>query len=71
DPQVRHLGATAQATTTAGKTCTYVTQPVHLERTPGRVQAAAPECGEHTDEVLREAGFADEEIAQLREAGVV
>lgn len=71
DPQVRHLGATAQATTTGGKTCTYVTQPVHLDRTPGRVQAAAPECGEHTDEVLREAGYADDEIAQLRATGVV
>ncbi|RYY96047.1 MAG: CoA transferase, partial [Comamonadaceae bacterium] len=71
DPQVRHLGATAQATTPAGKTCTYVTQPVHLARTPGRVQAPAPECGEHTDEVLREAGFGDDEIAQLRAAGVL
>ncbi|MDB5915140.1 MAG: frc 8, partial [Ramlibacter sp.] len=54
DPQVRHLQATAQATANSGKVCTFVTQPVHLERTPGSVQAAAPECGEHTDEVLRE-----------------
>jgi crotonobetainyl-CoA:carnitine CoA-transferase CaiB-like acyl-CoA transferase len=71
DAQVRHLQATAQATTAAGKVCTFVTQPVHLERTPASVQAAAPECGEHTDEVLREAGLGDEEIAQLRAAGVV
>ncbi|MDB5900154.1 MAG: hypothetical protein JWP41_3756 [Ramlibacter sp.] len=71
DPQVRHLQATAQATANSGKVCTFVTQPVHLERTPGSVQAAAPECGEHTDEVLREAGLGEQEIQQLRTAGVV
>lgn len=71
DPQVRHLGATAQATTRTGKTCTFVTQPVHLQRTPASVQAAAPECGEHTDEVLREAGFGEDAIRRLREQGVV
>lgn len=71
DPQVRHLGTTAKARTSAGKECTYITQPVHLTRTPARVEAAAPDCGEHTDEVLREAGFSDGEIRQLRAARVV
>jgi crotonobetainyl-CoA:carnitine CoA-transferase CaiB-like acyl-CoA transferase len=71
DPQVRHLGVTAQASTTAGKPCTFVTQPVQLERTPTSVRQAAPECGEHTDEVLREAGFGSDEIQSLRADGVV
>jgi crotonobetainyl-CoA:carnitine CoA-transferase CaiB-like acyl-CoA transferase len=71
DPQVRHMKATAQAVASSGKTCTFITQPVHLERTPGSVQSAAPECGEHTDEVLREAGLDDQEIRALRELGVV
>ena len=34
--------------------------PVKLSRTPGDVHAPAPALGEHTEEVLREAGFADE-----------
>lgn len=71
DPQVKHMGATAQAVSASGKTCTFVTQPVHLERTPASVQAAAPACGEHTDEVLREAGLDDDEIQALRAQGVV
>ena len=43
--------------------------PVKLSRTPGTVHAPAPALGEHTGEVLREAGFSDEEIAALLECG--
>jgi crotonobetainyl-CoA:carnitine CoA-transferase CaiB-like acyl-CoA transferase len=71
DPQVRHMGATAQATTRSGTICTFITQPVQLQRTPASVQAAAPDCGEHTDEVLREAGFGEDEVRRLREQRVV
>jgi alpha-methylacyl-CoA racemase len=43
--------------------------PVKLSRTPGDVHAPAPALGEHTEEVLREAGFSNEEIAGLLESG--
>ena len=33
--------------------------------TPGRVRTPAPKAGQHTEEVLREAGFSTEEIARL------
>jgi crotonobetainyl-CoA:carnitine CoA-transferase CaiB-like acyl-CoA transferase len=39
--------------------------PVKLSDTPGRVRRAAPALGEHSGEVLREAGFSDAEIAAL------
>ena len=46
--------------------------PVKLSRTPGDVnRLPGPGLGEHTDEVLREAGYADEEIAALKESGAV
>jgi crotonobetainyl-CoA:carnitine CoA-transferase CaiB-like acyl-CoA transferase len=43
--------------------------PVKLSRTPGTVHAAAPALGEHTEEVLREAGLSTDEIAALLESG--
>ncbi len=43
--------------------------PVKLSRTPGDPTRPAPAFGEHTDEVLREAGYSDEEIAAMLESG--
>lgn len=43
--------------------------PVKMSRTPGRPDRPAPAFGEHTDEVLREAGYSDEEIAKMTESG--
>jgi alpha-methylacyl-CoA racemase len=43
--------------------------PVKMSRTPGDPTRPAPAFGEHTDEVLREAGYSDEEIAAMVESG--
>jgi crotonobetainyl-CoA:carnitine CoA-transferase CaiB-like acyl-CoA transferase len=45
--------------------------PVTFGRTPGRITGIGPEFGQHTEEVLLEAGFEWDEIAQLRRAGVI
>jgi crotonobetainyl-CoA:carnitine CoA-transferase CaiB-like acyl-CoA transferase len=43
--------------------------PVKLSRTPGGIQRHAPALGEHTAEVLGDAGYSPEEIAALEESG--
>ncbi len=43
--------------------------PVKMSRTPADPTRPAPAFGEHTEEVLREAGYSDEEIAAMLESG--
>src|SRR4051794_3770124 len=43
--------------------------PIKLDRTPGDATRPAPALGEHTAQVLSEAGFAPEEVSGLIEAG--
>jgi crotonobetainyl-CoA:carnitine CoA-transferase CaiB-like acyl-CoA transferase len=45
--------------------------PVHLSRTPTTFERLAPIIGEHTDQVLREYGLSDAEIADLHGSKVV
>jgi crotonobetainyl-CoA:carnitine CoA-transferase CaiB-like acyl-CoA transferase len=45
--------------------------PVRLSETPGEIRHRAPRLGEHTEDVLREQGFRQSEIAGFREAGVI
>jgi crotonobetainyl-CoA:carnitine CoA-transferase CaiB-like acyl-CoA transferase len=71
DEQVVHMRAACEVSTAKGLVRSFITQPVHLERTPSSVLTTAPECGEHTAEVLLEAGYTAEEIQALRAAHVL
>jgi len=45
--------------------------PVKFSKTPSAIRTHAPRFGEHGGEVLRELGYDDDTIVQLREAGVL
>jgi crotonobetainyl-CoA:carnitine CoA-transferase CaiB-like acyl-CoA transferase len=45
--------------------------PVKFSGTPGKVRTGAPVLGQHTDEILREHGFASDEIVALHQEGAV
>jgi crotonobetainyl-CoA:carnitine CoA-transferase CaiB-like acyl-CoA transferase len=44
---------------------------VNLSATPGTIRTAGPEFGQHTEEVLLEAGYTWEEIEALRSDGII
>ncbi len=44
---------------------------VRLSQTPATIRHRAPTLGEHTDQILKEIGYTDPEIAKLREAEAV
>ena len=71
DPQVMHLGIAQSAQRPDGSDQVFVGQPVTLSRTPSRIVVTPPEQSQHTDEVLKEFGFAADEIAALHQAKAV
>jgi crotonobetainyl-CoA:carnitine CoA-transferase CaiB-like acyl-CoA transferase len=48
-----------------------VAPPAKFSTTPAQIRRHPPLLGEHTDEVLRQLGFEDGDVARLREAGAV
>jgi formyl-CoA transferase len=71
DPQVRALGTVIEAPHPTAGTVPMVRWPFELERTPASLRHAPPLLGQHTDELLKELGLPDGEIAELRGDGSI
>jgi crotonobetainyl-CoA:carnitine CoA-transferase CaiB-like acyl-CoA transferase len=54
-----------------GDSMLTVNSPIWVDGSPKTQPKRPPEIGEHSDEVLREAGFDDAAIRQLRASGAV
>jgi crotonobetainyl-CoA:carnitine CoA-transferase CaiB-like acyl-CoA transferase len=70
DPQLAHREA-LQPMTDAGGTLNVVGLPFRMSAAETRVRPICGELGQHTDEVLRGAGFEAGEIARLRADGAI
>lgn len=71
DPQVKHVRAAAPVQHPKLGTLNLINNPIKMSRTPPALATATPERGEHTAEVLREAGYSAAEIEAFRKQGVV
>ena len=49
----------------------YIANPVKLSKTPASIRIVAPEFGQHTEEVLLDIGYSWDDIANLKDEGVI
>ncbi|MBB5402337.1 crotonobetainyl-CoA:carnitine CoA-transferase CaiB-like acyl-CoA transferase [Paraburkholderia youngii] len=72
DPQVKHLGVAWPADVPGKGEVSFVGTPFRLSRYPrAQTPRLAPEQGEHTQAILNELGYDDQQIEQWRSAFVV
>jgi formyl-CoA transferase len=71
DPHYRERGMLAEVPMDDGEPMMVPGIVPKLSDTPGGIRLPAPRLGEHTDQVLREIGLTDAQIAQLREKKVI
>ncbi|MCL4813119.1 MAG: CoA transferase [Vicinamibacteraceae bacterium] len=70
DPHLRAVGFWQELEHPTEGRLRTTAPPIEFSATPARVRRLAPRLGEHTREVLLEAGFSDAELAALEAEGV-
>jgi crotonobetainyl-CoA:carnitine CoA-transferase CaiB-like acyl-CoA transferase len=73
DPQVQHLGMATpmRRASVDGGEALVVASPLNFSGLTRDVRLPTPEAGDHTEEVLTSVGYTDEELADLRQRGIV
>jgi crotonobetainyl-CoA:carnitine CoA-transferase CaiB-like acyl-CoA transferase len=71
DDQVKHLGMAVEVPIPEGGDMMLVGPAIKLSRTPARMKRTVGLAGEHNQEILREIGYDDADIAALRDANVI
>ena len=71
NPQLTERGKVVDRPHPTAGIVTMIGLPIELSDTPGRIRTAPPLLGEHTDDVLRDAGYTDDAIHTLRKDGAI
>ena len=71
DPQAHAAGAFVDVPVAEGGTAKMVASPIDFSGTPWSPTTAAPEVGQHTEEILLELGYDWDAIVRLKEAGTI
>jgi crotonobetainyl-CoA:carnitine CoA-transferase CaiB-like acyl-CoA transferase len=69
DPQVLANGYIVEVPRPDGDPVRMVATPVQFSKTPTAIRGLAPEHGQHTEEILLEAGYSWDQIEELRSSG--
>jgi crotonobetainyl-CoA:carnitine CoA-transferase CaiB-like acyl-CoA transferase len=70
DPQLEILGSIIEAKS-SNQTIRVINNPLHFSNSERLAAALLPGLGEHTNEVLRELGYSDNDIDSLRDVDAV
>ena len=71
DPQVKHLKMAHPVNSPKLGPIELIGQAINMSRTPFEMRTATPEQGEHTEAVLKEAGYDTAAIASFKQRGVI
>jgi crotonobetainyl-CoA:carnitine CoA-transferase CaiB-like acyl-CoA transferase len=70
-PQVKHLGIARDMVSTERGSSQIVGQPIIMSDSVSEIRKPPPLVGEHSQEILLEFGYSEEEIAAFSEKGII
>jgi formyl-CoA transferase len=71
DPQVAHLGMAQTMHHDSLGDIDIVRNPINLDGSAAAIRRPSPDPGQHTDEILADLGYDDEDVAKMRKQGVI
>jgi crotonobetainyl-CoA:carnitine CoA-transferase CaiB-like acyl-CoA transferase len=71
DPQIKTREMIAELKHPSFGIIQNINSPIKYSKTPLKIRSLAPKVGEHTKEILKQLGYSNEDIKDLKKAGVI